>query len=438
MQFSSLEFIFGFFPLFMIFYHFTPTSAKNIIIVTGSILFYGFCCADSLWAVGLLIFMTLFTYYVTLYVKDRPVLLFAGIGCMTAVLTFFKLYADGKFLPLGMSFYLFQMSAYLIDVYKGRAALEKSLVKWSARVLMFPKLLSGPILKPSDWPARPVRRKPLFRRGVEEFVLGLSMKVLLADRLGGLWAKATVVGYESLSVPMMWMALVSFALRLYLDFWSYSLMACGMGAMLGFRFPENFNDPYCARSVSEFYRRWHMSLGAWFREYLYFPLGGSRKGSGRTVLNLLAVWLVTGLWHGTGSNYLVWALVLVLFIIQEKLWLGKILNKYRIFSHVYTVAVILLSWIPFAVPSFDQMITCFGRLFGLCGQALNSGDVLSWGIEYLPYLAAGIIFASPLPGKVWTRFRGSMLSDCVLFALFWISVYMIASGAQSTFLYFQF
>ena len=215
-------------------------------------------------------------------------------------------------------------------------------------------------------------------------------------------------------------------------------MACGMGAMLGFRFPENFNDPYCARSVSEFYRRWHMSLGAWFREYLYFPLGGSRKGSGRTVLNLLAVWLVTGLWHGTGSNYLVWALVLVLFIIQEKLWLGKILNKNRIFSHVYTVAVILLSWIPFAVPSFDQMITCFGRLFGLCGQALNSGDVLSWGIEYLPYLAAGIIFASPLPGKVWTRFRGSMLSDCVLFALFWISVYMIASGVQSTFLYFQF
>ena len=153
---------------------------------------------------------------------------------------------------------------------------------------------------------------------------------------------------------------------------------------------------------------------------------------------ILAVWLVTGLWHGTGSNYLVWALVLVFFVIQEKLWLGKILNKYRVFSHVYTVAVILLSWIPFAVPSFAQMITCLGRLFGLCGHALNSGDVLSWGLGYLPYLAAGLVFASPLPGMVWRRFRGSMLSDCVLFMLFWFSIYMIASGAQSTFLYFQF
>lgn len=231
---------------------------------------------------------------------------------------------------------------------------------------------------------------------------------------------------------------MAYALRLYLDFWGYSLMAMGLGRMLGFHLPRNFRDPYAAKTVSEFYRRWHMTLGAWFREYVYFPLGGSRKGTVRTVLNLLLVWLLTGLWHGTGGNYLVWAGILVFFIINEKLWLGKLLNRSRVMGHVYLVLVILLSWVPFAVNGWDQMVMYFGRLFGFMGKALNPGDFLIWGRGYVTCFALGLFLATPLPEKIWMKIQGSRLSDCVILILFWLSVYAIATADQSPFLYFQY
>ena len=441
MQFHTINFLFLFLPAFMVIYHLIPTSWKNMLIITGSLLFYFLGCGGNYWWLQVILAMTVLVFYTGQRITGRSWLLGVSLGTMAALLTFFKLFDGGRHLPGGMSFYLFQMAAYLIDVFRGSVEPERSLTAYSAATLMFPKLLSGPIVRPVQmiqWQIGPRRVRAERYRGLEQLILGLSMKVLLADPLGGLWAKVTVVGFESVSTLLLWMALVSYALRLYLDFWGYSLMAMGLGRMLGYRLPENFRDPYGARSVSDFYRRWHITLGAWFREYVYFPLGGSRKGKGRTVINLTIVWLLTGLWHGTGANYLVWAATLVFFIIQEKLWLDPFLEKHRILAHIYVVTVILLSWVPFAAGGWVQMGTCFGRLFALTGQALNRGDVLAWGGEYLPYLIPGILLTTPFPGKLWSGIRSSRFADCILLVLFWFSVYVIASGAQSSFLYFQY
>ena len=441
MQFQSIDFLIYFLPLFLLIYYIFPTKYRNFILLTGSIIFYCANCAGNDWWIGIAVMFTGLTFLAGRYLFNRRWLLTACLSTMAGVLIFFKLYDGGRWQPAGMSFYLFQMAAYLIDVYRGKIRPEDSLVAYGAKTLMFPKLLSGPLVQLDQIqrtePRRRYTRQQVYR-GYEELILGHSMKVLLADRLGGLWAKASVVGYESMSTPFAWIALCSYALRLYLDFFGYSLMAVGLGRMLGFQLPRNFQDPYAAKTISEFYRRWHMTLGRWFREYLYFPLGGSRKGTGRTVLNLALVWLFTGLWHGTGANYLVWAGILVFFIIMEKLWLGERLNQSRFFCHGYVVLVILLSWVPFAVSSYDQMVMYFGRLLGIAGKALNPGDYLLWCRGYSLYLAVGVLLATPYPEKLWLKIRGSRLADCLLLVLFWLSVFQIATAEQNPFLYFQY
>jgi len=274
--------------------------------------------------------------------------------------------------------------------------------------------------------------------GVETFILGLGYKVLIANRLSGLWAQAATVGYESISTPFAWMTIVAYAMRLYFDFYGYSLMAMGIGKMLGYNLPDNFLDPYASGTVSEFYRRWHATLGAWFREYVYIPLGGSRCGPLRNVINLAIVWLFTGLWHGVGGNYLLWAGILFFFILNERLWLGKLLKKTHVLCHIYTVVVILLSWVPFAIGDWNQMLVFFGRLFGRMGNTLNPNDFLIWGESYFGLLSAGAVLATPFPGKVWKTLRGTTLGNVILFILFWASVYYIATAAQDPFLYFQY
>jgi alginate O-acetyltransferase complex protein AlgI len=277
-----------------------------------------------------------------------------------------------------------------------------------------------------------------FHTGLQELILGLALKVLLANRIGSLWAQAAVVGYESISTPFAWMALVAFAMQLYFDFWGYSLMAVGLGHMLGFRLPENFRDPYASKSVGEFWRRWHASLGAWFRVNIYFPMGGSRKGNVRTVFNLLVVWLFTGVWHGIGGNYLVWALFLVILIINERFWLGKLLKKSNVWCHIYTVLAILLSWVPFAIGDWNDMLMFCGRLFAVAGETLNPSDFIIWGKEYVALLIGGVICATPLPRYLWNKVKVHPITDIFLFALFWIAVYFVITSAQDPFMYFQY
>lgn len=455
MQFNSIEFLFYFLPVFLIVYTLFPERIRPTVLILGSLAYYAFASNGNYWWVAILLIITVLTYLAGLsLIKPRcRFLLFFYLACLAGILVFFKLYQGGRLLPAGMSFYLFQIAAYLIDIYvpcyspryiaayERRCMPEKNFIAFAGQIIMFPKLLSGPIMNPAQLQNGSKNAKVSsenIRDGLQTLILGLGFKVLLANRLGGLWAEAGITGYEYISVPLAWLALIAYAMQLYFDFYGYSLMAIGLGRMLGYELPRNFDSPYASKTVSEFYRRWHITLGQWFREYLYIPLGGNRKGQFLTILNLAVVWLFTGLWHGTGGNYLLWAGFLFILIVNERLWLGKLLNRSRVICHVYVVFVIILSWIPFAVGDWNEMLSLLGRLFGITGMTVNSRDFIFSGADYVFLLGAGIVFATPLPRKIWEKMKHTFTADVLILVLFWIVVYFISTAAQDPFMYFQY
>ena len=441
MQFNSLEFLYGFLPLFLVAYYLIKECYRCHLLVLGSFLFYGLATDWSLLGVPVLAVVTVVAFLASRSlnrIKSGWLLAF-WLLIFTGLLTFFKIFQGGKYLPAGMSFYLFQIAAILIDVYRGRTRVEYDPVKFASHVVMFPKLLSGPLVEPAALRAGERTWQGTWQRfgeGLQCFIPGLALKVLLAGRLGGIWSQARVVGYEGISVAYGWIALISWAMQLYFDYYGYSLMAVGLGKMLGYDLPENFRHPYAAGSVSGFYRRWHITLGAWFREYIYIPLGGNRRGWFLTILNLAVVWLFTGLWHGVGGNYLLWAGFLWLCVVLERLFLNRILKKIGMFKHVYLVFVILLSWVPFAIGDWDQMCLFLRKLFG-GGNTLNPRDILGLK-DYIPMLVSGVLLATPLPEKLWKWLRDSALGWGILFVLFWLCVFRISTAAQDPFLYFKF
>ncbi len=443
MQINSIAFLMYFLPAFLLVFYMVPRSWRSWVLVWASLIFYGFNCRQTPWMLALLLGLTLLSYGVGyLLIQYRKRWLLAGMLTLYAlILVFFKLYRDGNQMPAGLSFYLFQLTAFLAESCSGKLSAFPRLGDFAASVTMFPKLLSGPICDPAELTERlrNRERKPgRFRHGLQELIIGLSMKVLVADRLGGLWAQAGVVGYESISVAFSWTALAAFALRLYLDFWGYSLMALGLGKMVGVELPKNFDQPYASTSVSEFYRRWHVTLGLWFRRYVYIPLGGSRKGMLRTLLNLTVVWTFTGLWHGVGGNYLIWAGFLLLCILMERLWLGKLLKKLPWLGHIYTPLVILISWLPFAVGDMELLVCYLGRMFGCGGPAVNPLDVLLMVGTYHGPFVCGLLLATPLPARLFRRFRDSRWMDIAALVLFWVVIYALATGDESPFLYYHF
>lgn len=442
MQFCSEEFLFVFLPLFLAVYYLTPERFRNLILAVGSLCFYALGFQGQHWQTALLLGLTVMTWFWVKAVRrwKNKWMTALGVAVLAAVLTFFKLWKGGSMLAPGMSFFLFQMAAFLMDGPEKDGLAQQGLVSYSAQIWMFPKLLSGPLCSPEDLWQQTWARGYLpeqFHEGLQKLILGIGMKTILADRLGGLWSQAAVVGYDGISTPFAWMALVCYSLRLYLDFFAYSLMARGLGAMLGFRLPRNFRDPYWTKSVSEFYRRWHITLGGWFRTYIYIPMGGSRKGLGRTILNLGVVWLLTGLWHGIGWGYLIWAGFLFFCIVNERLWLGRVLEKVPVLGHLYTPFVILLSWVPFGVVDPQRSLMLLQRLFGM-GAAVNPLDYVNYIGSYGPLILAGTVLCSPLPEKLWQKIRDSFWADVLLFALFWVSMYYMSTSAGSQFLYFQF
>lgn len=442
MGFNSTEFLFKFLPLFLLVYSIAPRKYRNLTLLIGSLIFYGIGVRDRLWQLGVLACLIPATYWIGREIaKGRRWLLGVTLGAMAGLLAVFKCVQGGKLLPVGASFFLFQIAAYLVEIDRKRLLPEEKLTDYCVQIVMFPKLLSGPLMDPAalQWQVRARKyRSADFQQGLQELICGLAMKMILADRLGPVWNQAKILGFESISAPFAWLALGTYVMRLYLDFWGYSLMAKGLGLMLGFHLPENFHEPYSARSVSEFYRRWHITLGKWFREYVYFPLGGSRRGTGKTIRNLCVVWLLTGLWHGVGGPYLAWAGIILFFIIQEKLWLGKYLEKGRIFSHIYTVLVITLSWIPFAVPNLSQGTTLFLRLFGLGGKALNPMDFAGVLPNFGPVVAGSLVCMTPLPRYLYEKLANHRIFNLMLYLLFWITVYFLATADQDPFMYFNF
>ena len=448
MVFNSYSFLFLFFPIFFILYRKVPLRWCLPLLCAGSLVFYAVGVWDRLWQLLLLLGMALFGFLGCLLFrreKLRKKWLLALWLCVTAApLAYVKL--AGLFLPqapglpLGLSFYTFQQIALLVFAWQGGFVTAE---EYAAGVLMFPKLISGPLAEPEelldelDDPRRSLGR---LAEGLEDFILGLACKVIVADHLAGILGPIRVRGVLNVSVPLAWLGVLGYALRLYFDFWGYSLMAAGIGMMLGFHFVVNFIHPYWAVGIADFYRRWHTTLGSWFRDYVYIPLGGSRKGILKTIRNLFVVWLLTGLWHGITWNYLIWAGVLVILIIWEKFVAGGLMERLPIIGHLHVWLFIPLTWVIFAIPDLRDLQIYFMRLFPFfeSGLNVNYADYMKYFLLYWPYLVVGLLLCTPFWYRLIVQNRRKLPVMIIMTAVFWISVYRIVIAASNPFMYFSF
>lgn len=468
--FSSIDFIFKFFPVFFLIYMICPAQWKNLWIFAGSMYFYFYGAKDH--PVHLLLFIAsiIVNFFIGRKLSDlrsrKKKWLAAGIVYNFFWLILFK-YAGffvqniNRFLkwfhlpaevpvfeavlPIGISFYTFQAVSYLVDVYRKKTSGERSLVNFGMYISMFPQLIAGPIVTYSSIKEQIRKRRISWLKieaGLREFTIGLGMKVLLANQIGGLWKNIEGIGFESISPLLAWLGLIAFSMQIYFDFYGYSLMAKGLGYMLGFTFPDNFSYPYISLSMTEFWRRWHITLGSWFREYVYIPLGGNRKGGLKTIRNLFVVWLLTGFWHGASWNFLLWGSALFVLILIEKAGIGEILEAHPGLGHLYMLFIIPLTWLLFAVADLSQITVYLGRLFPFLGNhgAANyfAGDCLKYASAYAVSLCAGIIFITPLPRNLYRRWKDSPATAFILLVVFWGCVYCMKMGLDDPFLYFRF
>lgn len=456
-SFSSLEFLFRFLPIFLIAYFVVPAKYREIMLLIGSLVFY---------AVGepvfllLLILATVMNYYMGMKswelgegytvqpwrLQKRKQIVIAAVVIDVLILAAFKClsaFVDNALLPLGISFYIFKMISFQADILRGEIWNKPKFKYVALYFTMFPQVVSGPIMRYNEGEFDLDRTCGLeqFEDGLKYFILGLGMKVLLADRLAILWNDLQMIGFQSISTPLAWLGAAGYSLRLYFDFWGYSLMASGLMVMLGYDFIENFNHPYASKSISEFYRRWHVTLGSWFRDYVYIPLGGSRCDKKRIALNLAVVWLLTGIWHGNGFNYVIWGVVLGIMIILEKLVYGKYLQKIPILGNLYVLALIPLTWVVFAITDLKQLGIYFGRLFPLFGDAgiaVNQQDIFKYLSNYGIYLVVGIILCIPAVSGFYEKHRKNPVVIVLLAIVFWLSVYFLSSSAGNPFMYLNF
>lgn len=341
-------------------------------------------------------------------------------------------------LPLGISFYTFQIMSYVIDVYAQRIEVERSYLNLGTYLVMFPQLIAGPIVKYYSVHKGLKRRRMNsinIENGFRTFTMGLGCKVILANSLGNIWTACQEAGYDNISTLFAWMGIAAYTLQLYFDFSGYSLMAIGLGQMLGFRFPTNFKHPYISRSITEFWKRWHISLTAWFREYLYIPLGGNRHGTARTILNMFIVWLITGLWHGAAWNFVLWGIYYFILILIERLLLKKVfLDRSIFFSRIYTLLLVMIGWVLFAAPNLKEAVVYISRMF-----TIHPGtDFIEYFNTYWYFYLLAVIFATPVPGAWYRKHRNNPLSFIFLLAVFFISVGILVDSVYNPFLYFRF
>ncbi len=471
MVFSSILFLFRFLPIFMMIYFLAPGRVKNLVLFLGSLIFYAW--GEPVYVV-LMLFSTVSDYIHGRLIGSRrgtklaKGLLVSSVAINLLLLGFFK-YADFLIqsinaacglsipllelgLPIGISFYTFQTMSYTIDVYRGEAKVQKNLLDFGVFVAMFPQLIAGPIVKYRQVEEQLHRRKPDIIKisyGIRRFVLGLAKKVLLANNIGLLWSIVKGYDYGTISILTAWLGIVAFALQIYFDFAGYSDMAIGLGAMMGFDFPENFNYPYISKSVTEFWRRWHMTLSSWFKEYVYIPLGGNRKGLPRQLVNILIVWMLTGIWHGAGWNFVLWGLWFAVLLILEKIFLGRWLSKLPgLVGHVYCLGVVLISWVLFELESPGVIGSYLCAMFGMGGGPLLDRQALYLCRENFVLLAVGILAATPIlaaPVKRLQRSQkgysmalysfGEKVIPAVLLIL---SIAYVVEASFNPFLYFRF
>ncbi len=458
MIFSSNVFLFAYLPMVLALYYACPRRLRNGVLLAVSLVFYG-------WGepVYLLLMMAtiLLDYLCGLLIgRLRPTgakaALIAGIILNLASLGFFKYAGFIAFqwnavpflpdisvpdiaLPIGISFYVFQSMSYLIDVYRQEAPVQRDPVCFGTYVTLFPQLIAGPIVRYTDVARQLEERKenlPDFASGVLLFLAGLGKKVLLANPMGSLWNELSVQG----GTVAAWVGIAAYTLQIYFDFSGYSDMARGLGRMLGFEFLPNFNYPYISRSVTEFWRRWHISLSTWFKEYVYIPLGGNRRGLARQILNLAIVWALTGLWHGASWNFLLWGLYYALLLILEKAFLLKVLEKLpRPLRHLYTVVIFTLGWALFYFEDLNALGTFFVRLFTPTGTAVQ---VIHLILSFLPLMAVAVFAATPCMRDLLQKHEnrapvrwGRILAAAAVMAL---CVASLASQSYNPFIYFRF
>ena len=466
MLFSSVPFLFYFLPAALILYFLVPGRFKNFILLLASLFFYAW--GEPKYVLLMLVSIVqgyLFGLLVEKHRGEKASKLFLALSVLVSLglLGYFK-YADFFLssvnavtglslpllklsLPIGISFYTFQVLSYVIDVYRGETAAQKSFIDLAAYVSLFPQLIAGPIVRYSDVAGQLRDRThsvSAAAEGVRRFTVGFAKKVLLANQFGAL--ASAYKQTQDASVLFVWLYALAFLLQVYFDFSGYSDMAIGLGRILGFRFPENFNYPYISASITEFWRRWHISLGSWFRDYLYIPLGGSRKGKARQLLNILIVWLATGLWHGAAWTFVLWGLWFAVLLLIEKLWLLPLLERRRVLAHVYTLFFVTLGFVLFDADSAAQALSRIGAMLGAGGLPLSSAQAVYYLKSYGPLLLFGILCATPLPKKALSALREKRGAKSVLDALepiallvpLLIGTAFLVDGSFNPFLYFRF
>ena len=464
MVFNSVVFLFCFLPLALLAYYITPGRAKNAVLLLESLVFY---CWTGIEFLPLIACLVVFNYLWGLLTsaaraKLRALLPLAAVLVNLGVLVYFK-YANflietlnqlaslqlaeleiGDVLPLGISYYIFKIISYEVDVYTGKVEAERDPLTFAAYVLFFPQLIVGPIVKYRDMAPQLHKTSgrctlPQIEHGVELFVFGLTKKVILADSIGALWTDiigSGGVGLAAVSTPLAWLGILAYSLQLYFDFAGYSEMSNGLAAMLGFDCAANFDLPYIAGSITEFWRRWHISLSSWFRDYIYIPLGGNRKGQGRQLFNMLLVWAATGIWHGASWNFICWGLYYFVLLTIEKLFLLRHLKKGKVWPHMYTLFFVVLGWGIFTANQPGAPLgLLLQKLFVPQGGISPVYSLRNYGV----LLALGCVCSSPLPRWLWGKVSRILPLKIVLFVLLTLlCIAYVVAATNATALYANF
>ena len=466
MLFSSIPFLYYFLPLTLLCYFLAPRRAKNAVLLLFSLIFYAWGEPKYvLFMVASILQGYLFGRLVEKYRNyPRRSKLFLTVSVLFSLLLLgYCKYADFFIrsfnavtglsvpllrvaLPIGISFYTFQILSYVVDVYRGTVAAQRNLIDLGTYIAMFPQLIAGPIVRYADIEPQLKERRStpdMIAAGAQRFVLGLAKKVLVANVLYQL-----ITVYKSTTQPSVlysWMYAAAYMLHIYFDFSGYSDMAIGLGKIFGFHFAENFNYPYISRSATEFWRRWHMSLGSWFRDYVYIPMGGNRVAPARRYFNILVVWVLTGLWHGADWNFVLWGLFFAVFLIMEKGFLLKPLQKLPVLSHFYTLLLVAVSFVIFDSAGLSEAATHLGRMFGAGGIPLVTGEALYYLGSYAVTFIIAIIGATPFPTRMAKQFSEgkvgralSILAPAALVLVLAVVTAYLVDGSFNPFLYFRF
>ena len=471
MVFSSLLFLFRFLPVVLLLYFILPKKYRNALLFVASLIFYAW--GEPIY-VTLMIFSTVVDYTHGMLVqryKDQGRLSAAKWAVASSMiinlslLGFFK-YSDFFLatinsifgteipllnlpLPIGISFYTFQTMSYTIDVYRNDAKMQKNIISFGAYVALFPQLIAGPIVQYKTIAEQlDTRRENFdnFSEGVNRFMMGLGKKVLLANNAGLIWDSVLALDIDTLPVLTAWIGILAYSFQIYFDFSGYSDMAIGLGKMLGFHFLENFNYPYMSKSITEFWRRWHISLGTWFRDYVYIPLGGNRKGPARHIINICIVWFLTGFWHGANWNFILWGVYFGALLIIEKFLLLKLLKKLPGFvSHIYTLFFVVISWAIFYIEDLGVLGRFIAAMFGAGGSFADNTSMyllITNAVLFIILILASTPAPKILAGKLLTKLgenpTGTILKNAVFVAIFIISTAYLVDASYNPFLYFRF